>query len=286
MSADDETTAPQDGPTPAEPDDAKALAAKKPAAAKKAAADKPAATAAQKKAAAKKPAAEKKATAGKKPVAEKKAAAEKKPAAEKKSPAKEESAAASESATAERAGGKHQASGRSATKKRLAKKAASAEAAAPGDAAEAKELAKVQATSKPAEKLARRAAAAGKAPRRRLVSAHARYVRTSARKARMVCGHLRGKSVQEARAILAFTPREVARDWSKLLESAVANAESNHELLEDDLIVREAYADEGPTIKRFRPRAMGRATQIRKRTSHLTITLTPRPESGTNKRNR
>jgi ribosomal protein L22 len=118
--------------------------------------------------------------------------------------------------------------------------------------------------------------ARGKAPakpRRRVVRARARYVRTSARKARMVCGHLRGKSVQEARAILAFTPREVARDWSKLLESAVANAESNHELLEDDLIVREAYADEGPTIKRFRPRAMGRATPIRKRTSHLTIAL-------------
>ena len=109
-----------------------------------------------------------------------------------------------------------------------------------------------------------------------VVRAQARYVRTSARKARMVCGHIRGKSVQEARAILAFTPRDVARDWSKLLESAVANAENNHELLEDDLIVREAYADEGPTIKRFRPRAMGRATPIRKRTSHLTITLTPR----------
>ena len=100
----------------------------------------------------------------------------------------------------------------------------------------------------------------------------------------MVCGHLRGKSVQEARAILAFTPREVARDWSKLLESAVANAESNHELLEDDLIVREAFADEGPTIKRFRPRAMGRATPIRKRTSHLTITLTTGPEPRTTKR--
>ena len=112
--------------------------------------------------------------------------------------------------------------------------------------------------------------------RRAAVSARARYVRTSARKARMVCGHIRGKSVQEARAILAFTPRDAARDWSKLLESAVANAENNHELLEDDLIVREAYADEGPTIKRFRPRAMGRATPIRKRTSHLTITLTPR----------
>jgi ribosomal protein L22 len=123
-------------------------------------------------------------------------------------------------------------------------------------------------------------------PRRRVVLARARYVRTSARKARMVCAHLRGKTVGEARAILAFTPREVARDWSKLLESAVANAEANHELLEDDLIVREAYADEGPTIKRFRPRAMGRATPIRKRTSHLTITLTPGPESGTNKRHR
>jgi len=117
----------------------------------------------------------------------------------------------------------------------------------------------------------------GGAPRRRAVRARARYVRTSARKARLVSGHLRGKSVQDARAILAFTPREVARDWSKLLESAVANAESNHELLEADLIVRDAYADEGPTIKRFRPRAMGRATAIRKRTSHLTITLTPKP---------
>ncbi len=132
-----------------------------------------------------------------------------------------------------------------------------------------------KASKKPAtEKKAARIAAA-KPPRRRVVRAHARYVRTSARKARMVCGHLRGKSVGEARAILAFTPREVARDWSKLLESAVANAENNHELLEDDLVVREAYADEGPTIKRFRPRAMGRATPIHKRTSHLTITLTP-----------
>jgi ribosomal protein L22 len=125
------------------------------------------------------------------------------------------------------------------------------------------------------EKKASRSKGPAKPPRRRLVRARARYVRTSARKARMVCGHLRGKTVGEARAILAFTPREVARDWSKLLESAVANAEANHELLEGDLIVREAYADEGPTIKRFRPRAMGRATPIRKRTSHLTITLTP-----------
>jgi large subunit ribosomal protein L22 len=124
----------------------------------------------------------------------------------------------------------------------------------------------------------------GGAPRRRVVRAKARYVRTSARKARIVCGHIRGKSVVQARAILAFTPREVARDWSKLLESAVANAEANHELVEDDLVVREAYADEGPTIKRFRPRAMGRATPIRKRTSHLTITLTTTPPTSTAKR--
>lgn len=109
----------------------------------------------------------------------------------------------------------------------------------------------------------------------RVVRAQAKYVHTSARKARLVCDHLRGKSVDEARAILAFNPRGVARDWSKVLESAVSNAENNHELLVEDLVVREAFADEGPTIKRFQPRARGRASSIRKRTSHLTITLAP-----------
>ena len=109
-----------------------------------------------------------------------------------------------------------------------------------------------------------------------LVSAQAKYVRTSARKARLVCDHIRGKDVQQARAILAFTPRGVARDWSKLLESAIANAEHNHELVGEELRIYSVVADEGPTLKRFRPRAMGRATRIRKRTSHLTITLTPK----------
>jgi len=108
------------------------------------------------------------------------------------------------------------------------------------------------------------------------VRAQAKYVRTSARKARLVCDHIRGKSVLEARAILAHTPRAVARDWSKLLESAVANAENNHELIGDELRIASVTADEGPTLKRFRPRAMGRATRIRKRTSHLTIALTPK----------
>jgi large subunit ribosomal protein L22 len=109
-----------------------------------------------------------------------------------------------------------------------------------------------------------------------VVRAQAKYVRSSARKARLVCDHIRGKSVEEARAILAHTPRAVARDWSKLLESAVANAENNHELVGEDLFIKAVHADEGPTIRRFRPRAMGRATRIRKRTSHLTILLTPK----------
>ncbi len=171
------------------------------------------------------------------------------------------------------------------------KAAATVIAKAPAEAAEVAEVEEAADDAEAAKPAPRRRARAAKAPaeapkpaptrsrpaaRRAVVRAQAKYVRTSARKARMVCGHIRGKSVDEARAILAFTPRDVARDWSKLLESAVANAENNHELVGDDLIVREAYADEGPTIKRFRPRAMGRATPIRKRTSHLTITLTPR----------
>jgi len=117
------------------------------------------------------------------------------------------------------------------------------------------------------------AAAVGQPP---LVHAKARYVRSSARKARIVCDHIRGKSVPEARAILAFAPRGVAKDWSKLLDSAVANAEHNHELIGDELRIKEVFADVGPTLKRFRPRAMGRATPINKRTAHLSITLTPK----------
>jgi ribosomal protein L22 len=116
------------------------------------------------------------------------------------------------------------------------------------------------------------------AGQRPVVRAHAKYVRTSARKARLVCDHIRGKSVTEARAILAHTPRAVAEDWEKLLNSAVANAEHNHELLGDDLKILSVTADEGPTLKRFRPRAMGRASRIRKRTSHLSIALTPKEQ--------
>jgi ribosomal protein L22 len=114
------------------------------------------------------------------------------------------------------------------------------------------------------------------APPRPVVRAQAKYVRSSARKARLVIEHIRGRSIEDARAVLRHTPRGVARDLERLLNSAVANAENNHELVGDDLVIKEAYADEGPTIKRFRPRALGRATRIRKRTSHLTVTLTPK----------
>jgi len=164
---------------------------------------------------------------------------------------------------------------------------AEAEAGEQPEAEEADEPADEEEADEPAAAQAAPAKPTRAAPSRRrgrrdpslpapVVRAQAKYVRSSARKARLVCDHIRGKSVEEARAILALTPRAIARDWSKLLESAVANAEHNHELVGEDLYVKAVHADEGPTIKRFRPRAMGRATRIRKRTSHLTILLTPK----------
>ena len=129
---------------------------------------------------------------------------------------------------------------------------------------------------KPAAKPAPRRRDAKETPERVVVRARAKYVRTSARKARLVCDHIRGKDVAEARAILLHTNRAVSEAWSKLLESAVANAAENHSLDDEDLRVAFVTADEGPTLKRFRPRAMGRATKIRKRTSHLSIGLEPK----------
>jgi ribosomal protein L22 len=152
------------------------------------------------------------------------------------------------------------------------------DAEAAGDEAAVKPKAKAKAKAEPKAKAkpARRRRGAQPAEPGVSVRAQAKYVRTSARKARLVCDHIRGKDVAEARAILAFTPRAAAKAWIKLLESAVANAEHNHELVGEDLRIAAVHADEGPTLKRYRPRAMGRATRIRKRTSHLTITLTPK----------
>jgi len=114
------------------------------------------------------------------------------------------------------------------------------------------------------------------------VRAEAKWVRLSARKARVVLEHIRGRSVPEARTILAFTQRAAALEIEKVLRSAVANAETNP-LLHwngDDLLIKAAYADEGPTLKRWRARARGRVNRIRKRTCHITIELAQNPKAG------
>jgi large subunit ribosomal protein L22 len=113
-----------------------------------------------------------------------------------------------------------------------------------------------------------------------VVSARAKYVRSAPRKARLVMAHIRGKNVEQAQAILRHAPRAVSGDILKLLNSAVANAESSYELGPDELRIQRAFVDEGPTIKRFRPRARGRATRILKRTSHMTIELTTEGNEG------
>jgi large subunit ribosomal protein L22 len=119
------------------------------------------------------------------------------------------------------------------------------------------------------------------------VKASAKWVRTSARKARLVVEHIRGRSVPEARTVLAFTPRAAAREVEKLLQAAVANAEANHGLIGDDLLITAAYVDEGPVFKRWRARARGRAARIRKRTCHITVLLTlAEATDGTRRRRR
>jgi large subunit ribosomal protein L22 len=105
------------------------------------------------------------------------------------------------------------------------------------------------------------------------VRAQAKYIRQSAPKVRQVLDLVRGLPVDDARAMLGLTPRSASQAIGKVLNSAVANAEHNHSLDAEDLVVAEAFADEGPTLKRFRPRARGRATRIRKRTCHITIVV-------------
>ncbi len=104
-------------------------------------------------------------------------------------------------------------------------------------------------------------------------NAKVKYVRISARKVKIVIDLIRGKKVTEAVAILKATPKAASPVVEKLLNSAIANAENNQGLLRDDLVVAEVFADQGPTLKRFRPRAQGRAARIRKRSSHITIIL-------------
>ena len=182
-----------------------------------------------------------------KKAAAKKAAA-KKPAAAKKAPAKK--AAAKKPAAAKKA----------AAKKPGAKKPVATKSAAKKPAAGSK-------------------AAAKKAPAKSLqppvVNASARFVRVAPRKARLVADQVRGMPLEDARALLRFSTRGAAQDIRKLIESAAANAEANHDLVADDLLIKDIHVDEGPTLRRYRPRALGRATRINKRTSHIAVALTP-----------
>lgn len=110
------------------------------------------------------------------------------------------------------------------------------------------------------------------------VAARAKYVKVAPRKARLVIDAIRGKSTVDAINILQFSPKKAAGIIKKVVESAIANAENNFQLDPDSLFIYEAQVDEGPVAKRFRPRAMGRATPIRKRTSHITIVVKERGE--------
>jgi large subunit ribosomal protein L22 len=111
-----------------------------------------------------------------------------------------------------------------------------------------------------------------------VVRASSRYVRLAPRKARLIADQVRGLHIEQARALLAFSPRGAAQDISKLIESAASNAENNHDLIADEMLISEITVDEGPTLRRFRPRAMGRASRINKRTCHIAVALTPEDE--------
>jgi large subunit ribosomal protein L22 len=108
----------------------------------------------------------------------------------------------------------------------------------------------------------------------------AKYVRISPRKVRQVVNLIRGKKINDALAILQFTPNGSTDDVAKVLKSAVANAGHNYDMNVDDLIITEICVDQGPTLKRIKPRAMGRADQIRKRTSHITVVVGEKKEEG------
>ncbi len=171
-------------------------------------------------------------------------------------------------------------------KDKKAKKAPAKKAAGKKTAKKAgkKEPAKKAGAKKPAAKKegAKKAAAKKEAPKAKpapiVVRASSRYVRIAPRKARLIADQVRGLQIDRARALLQFSPRGAAEDIGKLIESAAANAENNHDLVADEMRVAEITVDEGPTLRRYRPRALGRATPINKRTSHIAVALSPEGE--------
>jgi ribosomal protein L22 len=164
-------------------------------------------------------------------------------------------------------------------KKAAAKKPAAKKETAkkePKKAAAKKETSGKAAAKEPSAKKAPAKKAAPKAPvAPPVVRASARYVRIAPRKARLIADQVRGLHIEKARALLQFSPRSAAEDIHKLINSAAANAENNHDLIGDEMKITSITVDEGHTLKRFRPRAQGRATPIHKRTSHIAVALTP-----------
>jgi ribosomal protein L22 len=151
-------------------------------------------------------------------------------------------------------------------------KAATKKAAKEPSKKAAKKASSKKAAAKPESKKALAKKVPAAAP---VVRASARYVRIAPRKARLIADQVRGLHIDQARALLQFSPRGAAHDIGKLIESAASNAENNHDLVADEMRVSEITVDEGPTLKRFRPRALGRATPIHKRTSHIAVALSP-----------
>lgn len=180
-----------------------------------------------------------------------------KPAAKKEAPKKEAKAKKAPAKKAEAKGAEKKAAKKPAAKKESKK-------------AEGKGK---KAAKAPAKKAAKSSSKKPAAPP--VVKAKARYVRIAPRKARLIADQVRGMHIEKARALLQFSPRGAAHDIHKLINSAAANAENNHDLIGDEMRVASITVDEGPTLRRFRPRAMGRATPINKRTSHIAVALTP-----------
>jgi ribosomal protein L22 len=176
--------------------------------------------------------------------------------------------------------------GKKATTEKAAKKSpkASAKKAAKAVVKKAPKKTSKKAETKAPAKAKAKAASKAKAVEKKVapeliaapvVRASARYVRIAPRKARLVADQIRGLHIDKARALLQFSPRGAAQDIHKLLDSAAANAENNHDLIADEMRISSITVDEGPTLKRYRPRAQGRATPIHKRTSHIAVALTP-----------
>jgi ribosomal protein L22 len=198
---------------------------------------------------------------------------EKKDTQKKDTPKKPARKPAARKTSAKSAGGSG--TRKSTPKKETAKKPAARKAPGKAEAKRKAEAKPKAAEAKPKADAKPKRAAKKEAPERPVVNARARFVRVAPRKARLVADQVRGLPLEDALPLLRFSTRSAAQDIRKLLESAAANAENNHDLVADDLLIKDIHVDEGPTLRRYRPRALGRATRINKRTSHIAVALTP-----------